>query len=391
MAIRKINSRSLVDDAIATADIADGSISTAKLADDAVTTPKVAGTVNLGRRNLIINGSFQIDQRNNFTVITDGAGAAYLGDRLNVEGLAGGGAADMQVVSDSPSNLPQMNSAKVTVTTTDTSLASTDRYTLRHIIEGLNSAHLGYGTSNAKTATLSFWVKSSVTGIFSVAIANGSNNRGIAYEYTIDSANTWEKKIITVTGDTTGTWLTTSGRGIQIRWCMGCGSDRLVTAGSWAAQEVHGSTNQTNLFATNSATFQITALQFEIGDTATPFEHRSYGEELTLCQRYYEKDNPYTPTSFGGSLRGFSYHPSNGSGIAQSRDGAFTSFAVEKRATPTMTVYSYGGTSGNVSWITGGGNDSNVYTRSGPKGFQCSSSTYRNFHVWFAWTAEAEI
>ena len=129
-----------------------------------------------------------------------------------------------------------------------------------------NSARLGFGTSNAKTCTLSFYVKSSLTGTFCVAVGNGANNRGRPFEYTINSAaNTWERKTIEVAGDTSGTYLTDAGRGIILRWCMGIGSNRLLILGSYSAQEVHGTSNQTNLFATNSATFQITGLQFEEG------------------------------------------------------------------------------------------------------------------------------
>ena len=243
-------------------------------------------TPNIGRRNFIINGALDIDQRHNFATFTT---ETFLGDRLNVEGLSGGGGATMQVVSDAPDVFPNGKSGKVTVTGTDTSLASSDFYTLRHIIEGKNSARLGFGTSNAKTCTLSFYVKSSLTGTFCVAVGNGANNRGRPFEYTINSANTWERKTILIVPDTSGTYLTTNGRGIQIRWAMAIGSNRHAALGSYSAQEVHGTSNQTNLFATNSATFQITGLQFEEGNVATEFEHRSFGEELALCERYYQR------------------------------------------------------------------------------------------------------
>ena len=244
---------------------------------------------NLGRRNFIINGALNIDQRHNYGTHTT---ETYIGDRLNVEGLVGGGGATMQVVTDAPDVFPNGRSAKVTVTSTDTSLAAADRYTLRHIIEGQNSARLGFGTSNAKTCTLSFYVKSSLTGTFCVAVGNGANNRGRPFEYTINSANTWERKTIEVAGDTSGTYETGTGRGIILRWCMGIGANRQASLGSYSAQEVHGTSNQTNLFATNSATFQITGLQFEEGSVATDFEHRSFGEELQLCSRYYQEYRP---------------------------------------------------------------------------------------------------
>ena len=131
--------------------------------------------------------ALNIDQRLSYGTTTTADGSGYLGDRLNIEGLVGGGGATMQVVSDAPDAFPNGRSAKVTVTGTDTSLADADRYTLRHIIEGRNSARLGFGTSNAKTCTLSFYVKSSLTGTFCVAVGNGANNRGRPFEYTINS------------------------------------------------------------------------------------------------------------------------------------------------------------------------------------------------------------
>ena len=107
-------------------------------------------------------------------------------------------------------------------------------------------------------------------------------------EYTISSADTWEKKTLTFPADTTGTWGTDNGRGFSIRWCLGAGSNRTATADIYNASEAHATSNQTNLFATNGATFQITALKLESGTIATDFEHRSFAQELTLCQRYYQ-------------------------------------------------------------------------------------------------------
>ena len=290
---------------------------------------KIQLSSSTGRRNLIINGAFNIDQRLGYGTTTTADGSGYLGDRLNIEGLVGGGGATMQVVSDAPDAFPNGRSAKVTVTSTDTSLAAADRYTLRHIIEGRNSARLGFGTSNAKTCTLSFYVKSSLTGTFCVAVGNGANNRGRPFEYTINSANTWERKTIEVAGDTSGTYSTDTGRGIILRWCMGIGSNRQAALGSYSAQEVHGTSNQTNLFATNSATFQITGLQFEEGNVATDFEHLSFGEELLLCQRYYHR-----------TLDTESYGQLGGSFMRGNNDKVkgVIEYPVEMRAKPAISV-----------------------------------------------------
>jgi len=244
--------------------------------------------VGAGRKNLIINGSCMVDNRNSggSSSVTSG----YAVDRTHIEGFNGAGAGTGQQVTDAPAGF--LKSLKVTVTTVDTSLGASDFYTLRHIIEGQNVAHLGFGTMNAKTVTLSFWVKSSMAGIFCCSIGNGSNNKTMPKEYNINAANTWEYKTITFPGATTGTWGTDNGRGISIRWCMGVGSTRIGTVDTYNGNEAHGTSKQMNLFATNGSTFQITGMQLEEGKAATPFEHRSFGEEIDLCRRYYSVFHP---------------------------------------------------------------------------------------------------
>tara|TARA_B100001250_G_scaffold247767_1_gene213003 strand:- start:152 stop:1336 length:1185 start_codon:yes stop_codon:yes gene_type:complete len=279
--------------------------------------------VRAGRKNLIINGSCMIDQRNSGSSVTTG----YAVDRTHVEGFYGAGTGTAQQVSDAPAGL--FKSLKITVTGTDTSLGSTDFYTLRHIIEGQNVAHLGFGTNNAKTVTLSFWVKSSISGIFCCSLGNGTNNKTMPREYHIDNPNKWEYKTLTFAPAITGTWGTDNGRGFSVRWCMGVGSQRRGTVDTYNGNESHGTTKQTNLFATNGATFQITGMQLEEGNAATPFEHRSYGEELLLCQRYYIKyiRRPETDTTnFITTL------------IAGSGDDAFgvVNLPVPMRANPTL-------------------------------------------------------
>ena len=241
--------------------------------------------IGSGRKNLIINGSCMIDQRNGGSSVT----SDYAVDRTHIEGFNGAGTGTGQQVTDSPEGL--YKSLKITVTGTDTSLAASDFYTLRHIIEGQNVAHLGFGSADAKTVTLSFWVKSSMTGIFCCSIGNGTNNNTMPKEYNINFANNWEYKTLTFPGATSGTWGTDNGRGFSVRWCMGVGSSRTGTVDTYNGNESHGTSNQTNLFATNGATFQITGMQLEVGKNATEFEHRSFAEELALCQRYYERHN----------------------------------------------------------------------------------------------------
>ena len=237
-----------------------------------------------GRRNLIINGAAEVNQRSTGTVNngeTYGAVDRFAGF------AAAGGTFTLAQSTDSPDGYN--NSILATVTSADSSIASSDFYGISQRIEGKNIYHLGFGSSAAKTITISFWVKSSVTGTFGGAIRNSAANRSFNFSYTVSSANTWEHKTYTIAGDTSGTWLTDTGIGLRVSWSLGDGSDRLQAAGSWGAGNFAGVTGQTNLISTGSATLQLTGVQLEVGTVATEFEHRSFGEELALCQRYYQR------------------------------------------------------------------------------------------------------
>ena len=240
-----------------------------------------------GNRNLIINGAMNVAQRGTSAVT---ATANFPVDRFRVDHSTDG-AFTAQQSTDVPSGQGFINSLKYQTTTADSSLAASQYFYTRQIIEGLNSTHLMFGSSSAKTLTLSFWVKSSLTGTFGGSVWNDAFNRSYPYSYTIDAADTWEKKTITFTGDTTGTWLTTNGRGINIGWGLGLGSDYSGTAGAWAASGLLSATGATSLIGTLNATWYITGVQLEVGDTATDFEHRTYADELLRCQRYlYQLD-----------------------------------------------------------------------------------------------------
>jgi hypothetical protein len=170
-----------------------------------------------------------------------------------------------------------------------TSVSSTDFYSLYQRIEGFNTADLAWGTANAKTVTLSFWVRSSLTGIFGGAITNSAFNRSYPFTYTISAANTFEYKTVTIAGDTTGTWLTNNGIGMLVQFGLGVGSTLSGTAGAWSASGLISATGATSVVGTNGATFYITGVQLEVGTQATSFEYRQYQQELALCQRYYYK------------------------------------------------------------------------------------------------------
>jgi len=236
-------------------------------------------------KNRIINGDMRIDQRNAGAAVTiNNAADIYTLDRFSAIGQTTDGVYTVQRSTVAPTGF--VNSLLVTVTTADASIGSGQFYDFSQFIEGLNVADLGWGTANAQTVTLSFWVRSSVTGTFGGAIRNSSFNRSYPFSYVISAANTWEYKTITISGDTSGTWLTTNGIGLGVTWSLGEGSSRLGTAGSWSGSNFAGATGQTNLISTLNATLYLTGVQLEVGTSATPFERRLYNQELANCYRY---------------------------------------------------------------------------------------------------------
>jgi len=243
-----------------------------------------------GRRNMIINGAMQVAQRG-----TSGTSANsisyYTVDRFNFRGQSTG-VYTIEQSTDAPSNFK--NSTKITVTTPDTSIGGGERYWMASYLEGNSISHLNFGSSNAETVTLSFYIKSSLTGTFSGGLVNSAFDRAYAFTYVISSANTWERKTITIEGDTSGTWLTTNDIGISVVWDLGAATNRQQSSGAWTASGSVAATGASQVIATNNATWQITGIQLEVGSQATPFEHRSYGEELALCQRYYQIIPKYT-------------------------------------------------------------------------------------------------
>ena len=234
--------------------------------------------------NRIINGSMTIDQRNAGAAVTiDQTGGTYTLDRWYGRDDSDG-AYSIQQVSDAPTGFT--NSLKITITTTDSSLSASQYGFIGQWIEGFNTADLNWGTANAKTVTLSFWIKGSVTGQFGGSITNSAQNRSYPFSYTISAANTWEQKTVTITGDTTGTWLTTNGAGIGVIFAVGIGSNFLDTANIWTGNFEMSATGQTNLYATSGGTLQFTGCQLEVGSTATSFDYRPFTTELQLAQRY---------------------------------------------------------------------------------------------------------
>jgi len=286
----------------------------------------VGTAASLGVRNKIINGAMEIDQRNaGASVTVNNTVGGYGLDRWYYENNSGSGVFTVQRVADAPSGF--LNSLKITTTTADATLNATDRALIAQKIEGYNTIDLAFGSASAKTITISFWCKSSLTGTFGGVVCNNAGNRSYPFTYSVSSASTWEYKTITVTGDTTGTWLTDNSAGVIVIWGLGVGSTYSGTAGSWAASQYLSATGGVNVIGTNSATWQITGVQLEVGSVATPFERRLYPQELAMCQRYYHY--------WGGStnifqLRGYGV---TGGGLTQ----VFT-HPVAMRSSPTATI-----------------------------------------------------
>ena len=251
-----------------------------------------------GFKNRIINGAMVINQRNT-TISASDSGWQYAVDRW----------AAFQSISSSKFTLAGSSTAPTGFTnsllatsSSAYSLSASEFFTVRQPIEGFNS-DFGWGTASAKTVTLSFWVRSSVTGTFAGFIQNANDgSRTYPFTYAISVANTFEYKTITIEGDTSGTWLTNNGAGPAVCFSMGCGSTYLGTAGAWTGSTIFGVTGQTNLVATNGATWYVTGVQLEVGSTATSFDYRPYGTELQLCQRYAQRfggDASYSAIGFG--------------------------------------------------------------------------------------------
>jgi hypothetical protein len=272
-------------------------------------------STGVGFRNRIINGDMRIDQRNAGASVTLTAAVGYPVDRFIVTATT----TTLTVQQGTAAPAGFTNSLQVT-NGTGASPSAAQFNGFAQNIEGFNVSDLGWGAAGAQTVTLSFWVRSSVTGTYAGRLGNVGDNRVYVFTYTIVAANTWEFKTITIVGDTTGTWNTNNTRGIQLLFDLGSGSNFNGTAGSWGTSNSTRTSGSVNWTATSSATFNITGVQLEAGSVATPFERRDYGRELMMCQRYFQRI-----TLSGISLAAFGSWYLN------------RSFFVPMRAAPTIT------------------------------------------------------
>ena len=325
-------------------------------------------------RNKIINGAMMIDQRNaGASVSTASSNTTYTVDRFQVYYAQ---TSKFTIQQNAGSVTPPSGYSNYLGITSSSSYSSLsgDYFFLRQSVEGLNIPDLAWGTSSAISVTLSFWVRSSLTGTFSGVLRNGAENLTYAFTYSVSSANTWEQKTITIAGPTSGTWLTTNGIGIEVMWNLGSGSGGLTgTTGSWVAGGFFGATGSTSVVGTNGATFYITGVQLERGTAATPFEYRNYQQELAMCQRYYVKS--YDTSTVAGTVT------QNGAIQINASSTSFNgccntsaAFPSEMRTAGTATYYSpITGASGKAGVI--GGADFNAQGVTGTRNISMSTTT----------------
>ena len=345
----------------------------------------------LSNRNLIINGAMNVAQRSpNVAVNIPGGKTVTDVDRFGQwTKTADGNWKSAQQVYDAPADF--QFSRKITSLAANTIEAGT-YHTVRYAVEGYDAAQLNCGLSSAKTVTLSFYVKSSLTGTFGLNFTNGANNRSYPTTYTISNPNVWERKTITVTLDTSGTWLKTNGVGLEINWHLAIGSSYSTsTLNQWQGNWRFPS-SATDILATNGATWQLTGVQLEVGNIATSFEHRSFVDELIRCQRYYEKSYPYTVVPGAASYFSSSYMMRDGtaSSVVRYYD---VNYKVTKRASPDITLYnpSTGATggcrldSGSYSAAPSSPEDSRMMV------YRDTGSPPSHYGIYFHYTLDAEM
>ena len=369
----------------------DGASAVNNLTFDANGNTTAGGTVAMASsflRNRIINGDMRIDQRNAGASTTPTA-SGYNVDRWNV------------LISQASKFSVQQNAGSVTppagftnylgfTSLSSYSVLAGDYFINRQAIEGYNMSDLAWGTANAKTVTLSFQVYSSLTGTFGGALQNNASTRSYPFSYSIPVANTWTTVSVTIAGDTSGTWQTTTNTGIFVCFSLGMGSTYSGTAGSWAATNYLSTTGAVSVVGTNGATFYITGVQLEVGTVATPFERRLYGQELVLCQRYYEKS--WDQTNAVGTITntGITYWYNGQTGASAL---VTVPYKVVKRTAATITLYSGStGASGVVRNSTSAVDVTGYTTFSADSGFAGGTNAAGALAFYgFQWTASAEL
>lgn len=304
----------------------------------------------LSNRNLVINGAMQVDQRGSYTITTSGSPEYGGPDRFHMwsytstEQVVG----DVTQATDVPSGQGFAYSRKFDVTTAESAVAAGEALVMAQYIESQNLQHLEYGTSSAKDVTMSFWIKTTKAGTYCFFLQQDDGDRIHVKEYTVNASDTWEKKTITIEGDASGTLNNDNGRGLWCGWVLMAGSDRQGTADTWRATGAdYATSNQVNAVDSTSNNIYLTGVQLEVGDTATPFEHRSYADEWARCRRYTQV---YANGSSGTIALGM------GTGYSSDQFIVYVPLDVAMRAAPSAStsgnwINYYNGPTGNLSSV----------------------------------------
>ena len=315
-----------------------------------------------GYKNLVMNAGMDIWQRG--TSLATASDAEVAADRFRWRKGSGVGVATLARQADAPS-AELTNCLQIDVTTADASLDTTDFYAIENLIEGLVAKRLLWGTASARQVTLSFWVKSTSTGTFGIAFQNSARNRSYVATFAVSATNTWEQKELTISGDTSGTWLTDTGVGLRISMCVGSGTGKHGSAGAWTASDIRTTSAQQNIMDNVSGDFRTTGWQLEIGPKRTPLDLRPIQTELLLCQRYCWKTFPMDvqprdwQSGDSWETQGLGAECARGTPTVGSNAGRCVwNFRppTEMRATPTITLYNPGFSTTNRAYDINTGN-----------------------------------
>ena len=303
---------------------------------------------NVKFRNIIINGDMSVSQRGTSSTGISGNGYFTLDRFKHI--ISGLGTWTASKSTDVPTGQGLANSFKMDCTTADASPAAGDYNVLAQIVEGANIQHLKKGTSSAESVTWSFWVKSNKTGTYICEILDGNNTRQISKSYTISSANTWEKKIITMAGDTSGAIGTDASAFLQFNWWLAVGSDRSsgTLNTSWnSTTNANRAVGQVNLADSTDNEWYLTGVQLETGSQASDFEFLPLDVSLDRCKRYFQKSYPLINTPGADTDDGMVFNRINSNFTNKPYPARFEKEV--RTNSPTITIYSKVGTSGSAS------------------------------------------
>jgi hypothetical protein len=331
-----------------------------------------------GFKNLLINGNFDLWQRNAGRAV-----GGFAADRWNFAGTITGVVASAKDSTVTP-DVSSTNTFKVTVTTAQASVVAGTNLFIEQSVEGTT-----FQQAAGKAVTLTFWVRSNKTGTYSVAFQNNAGDRSYVATYTVNASNTWEKKTITVTHSTTGTWLYDTGVGFRVRFVLAVGSTFQTTGGAWVGTNSLGTSSNVNFMDSTANVFNLSRVQLEVGDVASDFEQRPAGLEFLLASRYYAKTYDLDVSPGTVTQVGFITFSASGTG----GDQFIATFPARMRASPTLTAYSpETGTSGKVRDYGINADQTGSPLASGQWGIRGASGVFVDARIYgLHYTADAEI